>query len=174
MKMTGRREHRVRVAVDVDEPRVREEAQQGRSLGDRVAALLDQPGLAGPHTNLGMLYLKTKDLEQAQQSLQKAVELNPASVIAHNYLGIVYRNLGRFDEAEKAYLKALEINNQYDYAHLNLGILYDLYKTDSQKALSHYRQYLELTDQPDKTVEKWVVDLQRRSTARRKANEVRG
>lgn len=138
----------------------------------RIAKL--QPQLAGPHTNLGMLYLKTDELEQAQQSLEKATELNPANTIAFNYLGIVYRNQGRFDDAEKAYMKALEINNQYDYAHLNLGILYDLYKSDSQKALTHYQQYLKLTDQPDKMVEKWIVDLQRRNTARHQTKEVQG
>ena len=138
----------------------------------RIAS--DQPKLAGPHTNLGMLYLKDNQLEQAMQSLQKAVELNPASTIAHNYLGIVYRNLGRFDDAEKAYLRALEINSNYDYAHLNLGILYDVYKSDSQKALSHYQKYLQLSDQPDKTVEKWIVDIQRRSTAETRSKEVQG
>ena len=130
-----------------------------------------QPQLAGPYTNLGMLYLKTNSLEQAQQSLQKAVELNPSNTIAYNYLGIVYRNQGRFDDAEKAYLKALEIDKSYEYAHLNLGILYDLYKSDSLKAISYYRQYLELSEQPDKIVEKWIVDIQRRGTAEAQAKE---
>lgn len=133
-----------------------------------------QPGLAGPHTNLGMLYLKTDSLDRAEQSLQKAVELNPKNTIAYNYLGIVYRQLGRFDDAEQAYLKALEVDNDYGYAHLNLGILYDLYKSDLQKAIGHYQQYLNLTDNPDKMVEKWIVDIKRRDTATHKPEEIRG
>ena len=133
-----------------------------------------QPQLAGPHTNLGMLYLKTNSLEQAEQSLLKAVELNPNNTIANNYLGIVYRNQGRFDDAEKAYLRALEIDSNYGYAHLNLGILYDLYKSDSHKALSHYQQYLNQADNPDKVVEKWIVDIKRRDTANRKPEETQG
>ena len=132
------------------------------------------PLLAGPQTNLGMLYLKTNSLAQAEHALQKAVELNPANMIGYNYLGIVYRHQGRFDEAEKAYLKALEIDSNYTYAHLNLGILYDLYKADLQKALSHYQKYQSLADDPDKMVEKWIVDIKRRDTARHNAEEKQG
>ena len=132
------------------------------------------PDLAGPHTNLGMLYLKTNSLDQAEQALLKAVELNPKNVIGYNYLGIVYRNKGRFDDAEKAYLKALEINSNYNYAHLNLGILYDLYKADLPRALTHYQKYLSLTNNPDKMVEKWIVDLKRRDTATHTPEEKQG
>ena len=131
------------------------------------------PLLSGPHTNLGILYLKLKSVKQAEQSLQKAIELNPENRIAYNYMGIIYRKLGRFDEAEKAYLKAIELDNDYSYAHLNLGILYDLYISDLQKALSHYEKYQSLTDKSDKMVNKWIVDIQRRDTANNKleANE---
>ncbi len=132
------------------------------------------PGLAGPYTNLGMLYLKIDSLDQAEQALLKAVELNPKNVIGYNYLGIVYRSKGRFDDAEKAYLKALEINSNYNYAHLNLGILYDLYKADLPKALSHYQKYLSLTNNPDKMVEKWIVDIKRRDTVTQTAEEKQG
>ncbi|MDH5443934.1 MAG: tetratricopeptide repeat protein [Gammaproteobacteria bacterium] len=134
-----------------------------------------QPGLAGPHTNLGIIYLKKKSLDKARQSLEKAIELNKQSTIAYNHLGIVYRNMGRFDDAEQAYLKAIEINTSYDYAHLNLGILYDLYKSDGNKAINHYQQYLKLSNKPDKMVEKWIVDIQRQNkTAASNAKETPG
>ena len=132
------------------------------------------PSLAGPHTNLGILYLKAKSLSQAEQSLLKAVELNPQNTIAYNYLGIVYRQQGRFDDAEKAYLNAIKIDNSYGYAHLNLGILYDLYKSDLPKALGHYQQYQNLTNQSDKVVDKWIIDLKRRDTAKTKVEEQKG
>lgn len=132
------------------------------------------PSLAGPQTNLGILYLKTRSLQQAKQSLLKAVELNPQNRIAYNYLGIVYRQQGHFDDAERAYLNAIKIDNNYGYAHLNLGILYDLYKSDLPKALGHYQQYQSLTDKSDKMVEKWIVDLKRRDTAKTKVEEKKG
>lgn len=124
----------------------------------------DSPGLSGPHTNLGILYIRGNKLQEAEQSLLKATELNPRNKVAYNYLGIAYRSLGQFDDAEKAYLKAIEIDDKYHYAHLNLGILYDLYKADLKKALSHYQQYQDLTAAEDKTVEKWIVDLKRRES----------
>lgn len=132
------------------------------------------PLLAGPHTNLGILYLKTNSLQQAEQSLHKAIELNPENRIAYNYLGILYRQKGRFDDAEKAYLSAIKIDTNYRYAHLNLGILYDLYKSDLHKALAHYQKYQSLTDNPDKMVEKWIVDIKRRDTAINKRKEKKG
>lgn len=132
------------------------------------------PLLAGPQTNLGILYLKTKSLQQAEQSLLKATDLNPKNRIAYNYLGIVYRKQGQFDDAERAYLSAIRIDNNYGYAHLNLGILYDLYKADLSKALGHYQQYQNLTNKPDKMVEKWIVDLRRRDTAKTRLEEKKG
>jgi len=132
------------------------------------------PTLAGPHTNLGILYIKADALADAEQALLKAVELNPQSKLAYNYLGIVYRQQGRFDDAEKAYLSAIKIDSNYSYAHLNLGILYDLYKSDLPKALSHYQTYLGLTDKPDKMVEKWILDLKRRDTATSVPEEKKG
>lgn len=132
------------------------------------------PSLAGPHTNLGILYIKTNSLQQAEHSLQRAIELNAQNRIAHNYLGIVYRQQGQFDDAEKAYLKAIEVDSNYGYAHLNLGILYDLYKSDLQKALAHYQKFQNLTNKPDKMVEKWIVDIKRRDTANNHLQENKG
>jgi len=132
------------------------------------------PSLAGPHTNLGMLYLKTNALQESEKSLQKAIELKPDNRIAYNYLGIVYRQQGRFDHAEKAYLRAIELDKNYSYAHLNLGILYDLYKSDLQKALSHYQQYQALSDKPDKLVDKWIIDIKQRDTAKTRQEENKG
>lgn len=132
------------------------------------------PTLAGPHTNLGILFIKIKSLQQAEGALQKAVELNSKNRVAYNYLGILYRTLGKFDDAEQAYLQAISIDNEYSYAHLNLGILYDLYKSNLEKALGHYQRYQVLTDKKDKMVDKWIVDIQRRATAQKQAEVIKG
>jgi len=65
-------------------------------------------------------------------------------------------------QAKQHYLQALEINAEYANAHLNLGILLDIYLQQWNDALAHYQKYQELTDAKDDTVEKWIVDLQRR------------
>ena len=121
-----------------------------------------QPLLAGPHTNLGILYLKTGKLNKAAAALEKAVDMNPANASAQNHLGIVYRKQGKFKEALNAYRIALQINPAYTTAHLNIGILYDLYLGDLPRALEHYRKYQSLTGKSDKHVTKWIVDIERR------------
>lgn len=120
------------------------------------------PGAAIGYTNLGLLYLKTGELNLAEESLQHAVTLNASDAVAYNHLGVVMREQGRFNEAQTAYLRALKINDKYAEAHLNLGILYDLYLQNLAKALQQYKRYQALTGEGDQQVSKWIIDLQRR------------
>ncbi|MDH5407591.1 MAG: tetratricopeptide repeat protein [Gammaproteobacteria bacterium] len=132
------------------------------------------PKLAGAHANIGMIYIKLNKFDQAESSLTKSIELNPANPMTHNYLGIAYRHLGRFEDSKKAYQAALKIDDDYAFAHLNIGILYDLYLFDMQMALKHYQRYQDITDDSDKMVEKWIVDLKRRDTAENKPKGEKG
>ncbi len=121
-----------------------------------------EPGLAGPYLNLGIAYRNTGQLDAALAALHKAIELNPGNPVAHHQIAIVQRELGAFEAALEAYTLALNLAPDYALAHRNLGILYDLYLQQPTAALSHYRTYLELTQQPDNQVRDWVVDLERR------------
>jgi tetratricopeptide (TPR) repeat protein len=141
-------------------------AQNGRE--DEAIELFRQmtkerPDIAIGYTNLGLLQLKKNQLDQAQASLEKAISLDPADAVAYNHLGVTLRNKGQFKQAKAAYKQALSIRSDYANAHLNLGILLDLYMQDLPGALSQYRQYLALAEDPQ--VEKWVVDLDRRISA---------
>lgn len=120
------------------------------------------PNLAGPFTNLGLLYIKQDKLKQAKQALLQATTVRPDDAIAYNQLGVVYRKLGKFKQAQQAYEQALKLKPDYAAAHLNLGILYDVYLTDLTHALKHYEKYQALSNHPDKLVAKWIVDLKRR------------
>lgn len=120
------------------------------------------PGLAGPFTNLGLLYIKQGKLEEAKQSLLQATTVKPDDAVAYNHLGVVYRELGEFKQAQQAYETALKIKPDYADAHLNIGILLDIYLNDLAQALNHYQQYQTLNGSPDDKVEKWIVDLKRR------------
>lgn len=119
--------------------------------------------LAGPYINLGIAYQHTDQDEAAIEALNKAIELNPASAAAHHQLGILYRQQGDFESALNAYQKALELDASYALVHRNIGILYDLYLGQPALALEHYKKYLELAAEPDPNVDRWLVDLQRRS-----------
>lgn len=127
-----------------------------------------QPELAGPRVNLGIAFRQTGQHDNALEALHEAVRLNPGNATAHHQLGIEYREQGQFASAQKAYQQALALDADYALAHRNIGILYDLYLQQPALALDHYRRYLELATEPDKTVNRWVVDLERR-TARAQA-----
>ncbi len=122
-----------------------------------------QPQLAGPYINLGISYQKTGQFDAAAQALIKAIELSPDNTIAYQQLGMTYREQGNFDAALDAYTNALKLDSDYALAHRNIGILYDLYLQQPALALDHYKRYLELVNEPDQTVNRWVIDLERRT-----------
>jgi tetratricopeptide (TPR) repeat protein len=131
-----------------------------------IPVLLDfidkNPELAGPCINLGIAYQHTEQDEAAMDAVRSAVELDPASATAHHQLGILYRQQGDFESALDAYKNALKLDAGYPLVHRNIGILYDLYLGQPALALEHYRKYLELAAEPDPSVNRWVVDLERR------------
>lgn len=120
-----------------------------------------KPNFANAYVNLGIISLGDDQLDQAESYLTQALSINPDNIVALNQLGIVQRHKGDFPRSKELYEKALSIDADYAYAHLNLGILYDLYFYDFQNALEHYKKYQDLTNESDKTVEKWIVDLER-------------
>jgi len=138
--------------------------------GDYLAAIpvlqafiSDKPDHAGPYVNLGIAYQPTGDPENARKALTKALEINPFSAAAHHQLGILYREQGEFNAALDAYNQALKLDPDYGLAHRNIGILYDLYLQQPGPALQHYKRFLELEGGSDEDVNRWVVDLERRS-----------
>ncbi len=120
------------------------------------------PNLAAAFVNLGLIHLKYKRYEKAEKSLLQATTIQPADPVGQTHLGLVYRHLGKFKEAQQAYDQALKSDPKYSFAHLNAGILYDIYLNDLARALNHYQQYQALTNNADKKVDKWIIDLQRR------------
>ncbi len=120
------------------------------------------PNLAAAFVNIGLLHLKHKRYEKAEKSLLQATTIQPSDPVGQTHLGLAYRHLGKFKEAKQAYDQALKSDPKYSFAHLNAGILYDIYLNDLARALNHYQQYQALTNNADKKVDKWIIDLQRR------------
>ncbi len=80
-------------------------------------------------SNYGTILIDLGKLQEAELSLQKAIELKPDYSIAHSNLGYVLRDLGKLKEAAISLSKAIEINPNFADAHFNLGtILKDLGK----------------------------------------------
>ena len=72
------------------------------------------------------------------------------------------RQFGDFRGAEEHYRACLAHVPSYKEAYLNLGILYELYLGKLTQALEAYRRYQRLAGEPDRKVQGWVIDLERR------------
>jgi len=75
--------------------------------------------------NLGLIYLQTRQDDQAIASFQKQIDVNPYDEFAYNNLGRVYWQERKYDEAAKAFNKQLENNPLDKFAHANLGQMYE-------------------------------------------------
>jgi len=120
------------------------------------------PDLTAAFIDLGIAYGRTDELDLAESSLNKALELNPQHPVAYNELGLVQRRKGEFENARASYEAALAQFPTFHYAHRNLAILCDLYLGDYACALEHYETYSRLVPNDDE-VEKWIADLRRRA-----------
>jgi tetratricopeptide (TPR) repeat protein len=120
------------------------------------------PASASVLIDLGIAYARAGDMERAEDSLNKALELNPNHPVAHNELGMMQRGRKEFAKARASYESALAQFPDFQYARRNLGILCDLYLGDYACALEQYEAYNRLVPD-DGEVVKWIADLRRRS-----------
>ncbi|HWJ49227.1 MAG TPA: DUF3857 domain-containing protein [Candidatus Udaeobacter sp.] len=92
--------------------------------------------------NLGLIYLQTRQSDQAIAAFQKQIEVNPYDEFAYNNLGRAYWNDRKYEDAVKAFTKQLENNPLDKFAHANLGAMYaewhkyDLAAPELEKAAS--------------------------------------
>ena len=127
------------------------------------------PTVAAVHINLGIAYTRTNDLDRAEASLRKALELNPRHPAAWNELGLVQRRKGQFADARASYEHALAEFADFSPAHRNLAILCDLYVGDRACAVAHYEAYSRIVP-GDQDVVKWIADLRNRGSRQENAS----
>jgi len=142
--------------------RLLEQQQYQQGIALLVELTAKAPQLTAAHINLGIAYARLDDLERAEASLKRALELNPRHPIAHNELGMVYRRTGRFAEARASYEQALAIYPEFHFARRNLAILCDLYLRDTACALENYERY-EAAVPDDEEAAMWLADLRNRA-----------
>jgi type IV pilus biogenesis/stability protein PilW len=70
-------------------------------------------------------YLRVGRYQDALDTVNQAIALQPQNGGLRNFLGQSYFLAGRFDQAEAAFRKALELDPYLSDAHNNLGALYD-------------------------------------------------
>jgi Flp pilus assembly protein TadD len=142
--------------------RLLENGQHDHGVAMLVSLTERAPAVATPYIALGIAYADTGDLDLAEASLRKALELNPDHPVALNELGVVQRRKGQFVESRASYEAAIERYADFHYAHRNLAILCDLYLDDPACALKHYEEYARIAPE-DVKVAKWIADLRNRA-----------
>jgi Flp pilus assembly protein TadD len=93
--------------------------------------------------NLGMIFVRKGELEQAISHFKLAIAANPNSPDAYNKLGAALVDAGRLDEARTYFSKALELEPNYPSLYANLGNLSEV-KGDRNSAARYYGKALEL------------------------------
>ncbi len=88
------------------------------------------------HLNLGNMYAKQGNYEQAARELHMALAIEPNYTKAYNNLGYVYGQMGQLENAMKAYEAGLKINPRMWEIHDNLAGLYTAQRMYDQ-ALKH-------------------------------------
>lgn len=152
------------VRADYEEAiRMLEDARYEPGIALLLEVIDRAPEMTAAHIALGMAYARTGDLDRAEDSLNKALELDPHHPAAYNELGLVQRRKGEFAKSRASYEAALAQFADFHYAHRNLAILCDLYLGDYACALEHYEAYSRLVPD-DAEVVKWVADLRNRAS----------
>jgi len=114
-----------------------------------------------PYINLGIAYARTGEMNKAEQTLKKALELNAQHPVANNELGIVYRKTGQYTKARDHYKTVVKTYPEFLPARKNLGVLCDIYMHDLECALEQYEEYLKRKPDDEK-VKIWVADVKSR------------
>lgn len=141
-----------------------QESGKDAAAADIYHNIADQyPQLAGPWVRLGDIAAERDEAVQAVQHYQKAIDINSDNMEAYLKLALVYRKAGNFGKAQQVYLAALARWPDFPEAHFNLGVLYDLYANESLEAQKHFEAYQFLTGGKDPKVQKWLVELRRRT-----------
>jgi len=74
--------------------------------------------------DLGVVWLKIGKLEQAEQSIQKAIEIDNSISSYHYNLGLIREKQGDIDNAIKCYQNVIELEPKFVDAYNNLGNIF--------------------------------------------------
>jgi Flp pilus assembly protein TadD len=94
------------------------------------------PTNAAMHQLLGQLLLSQQQYKQAEESLSKAIALDPALAQPHFYLGLLYEQQENYTRAQKSYERALALAPTFALAANNLAWLCVEHRGDLERALA--------------------------------------
>lgn len=98
-----------------------------------------KPDFSSAYMNLGNLYKELNQIDSAEFSYRRALELNTNYKDYHLYLGLLLTetDTSRFREAENLYRQSLKIDAGYPEAYFELANLYDLLQEPDSAELNY-------------------------------------
>jgi tetratricopeptide (TPR) repeat protein len=107
------------------------------------------PLRAGAFINLGAVYNRMGQLDEAIKALRRGIQLDGRRAEAYYNLGLAYRRQGQGELAIQAYREATNLNPRMADAHYNLAnLLLDIGRYS--QAITHYKKALEIRPQWEK------------------------
>ena len=96
--------------------------------------------------------------EKSEEYLLKILELFEFSKSGYNWLGWSYLDFEKFDQAISSFNKAIELDKDYATPFNGLGDIFYL-RSQYDKALENYLQYINLEENPDQYIVDRVEEL---------------
>lgn len=113
-------------------------------------AVSESPWYPRAHYHLGEVYARSEDFPSAIESFKRAIAMERYDYATHMALGLLYKKefSGAEDEQARTHLDmALRLRPDLYMLHFHLGELYA--RSDKEKAIEHFRDYLEYGDPDD-------------------------
>lgn len=86
-------------------------------------------------------YLRTGNLDMAQNQLEQMITISPNDAKLHYNLGLVYYYRNDYEKSIESCQKAIQIDPNFADAHFNIGIFYFLMGVEYNKTLSEMNPY---------------------------------
>ena len=135
-----------------------EEAGEYEAAIEEAKKAMDaDPDSTKPIREIGKIYLKNKNLVEAELWLTKAAKMNEMDVTAFHNLGELYLECNDIDMAAKYYDKAMTISPRHVSRGVNFGKVL-VQKGEVQKAMKVFNKAIDLTDN-SLSVQEEVADI---------------
>lgn len=94
--------------------------------------------------NMGKIYMRHGDGENALRCFTKAAEYDNENILVHINFGFLKFKKGEYIEAAREYELVLKYDSEMVFAHKSLGMIYHKYLKQPDKAFYHMKKYIEI------------------------------
>jgi Flp pilus assembly protein TadD len=123
-----------------------------------LSIIEEHPDFAPAYDGMGRVYFIKEDLEKAEISFNKALQLDPKLWQSHNYLGIIKDKQKKYDQAVSQYSEAIALRPDIGLLYNNLGMSY-LLQGDYERAVKAFNEALDKGETDPKIINNLALTL---------------